>query len=127
MGGVRRRQERWFCASIFDAGAWKNKCLQRAVVALCGGRVRLAAEIVFAELCANDSGSSLCGTFEEALNFLVVETFLREGGLSVVVSDVSGDTLRSRWTLGRQGGKCLGELRWNCNTRHVTTGCDQIW
>ena len=117
-------------------GRWHKKCLQRAVLGLCGESGRGALKARLLRVCSNNRGSGLAGGVLEANNFRSVAKILRCFGKRVRVLDVrcAADfwegLFLGAWTLGSDRGQTLGTLVWSRADQHVfvADGVDvQAW
>ena len=98
--------------------SWRGKCLQKSLIACCGGDRQVRAARVFGTRAANHVGSGLCGSRRQARNFEVVREFLHEEQGHVWVyaaasqrSFLDGE-VQGRWRLGSSVGSCVGCLLW---------------
>jgi len=109
-------------ARVPDCGgclkSWRGKCLQKSLIACCGGDRQVRAARVFGTRAANHVGSGVCGSRRQARNFEVVREFLYEEQGHVWVyaaasqrSFLDGE-VQGRWRLGSSPGACVGCLLW---------------
>ena len=93
---------------------WANKCLQKALVRLCDGKLRRYALEYFRSTCANDSGGGLGECIVERAGFLFVLAFLYVSQLFVWVYDPEACAVGEAWRQQQSASKtCRAPLRRN--------------
>ena len=98
--------------SLLDFGdrlvRWLRKCLQVAVLSLCGCSLRAVVRKRLVSGCSNSYGSGFAAGVPERRNFNCVEQTLRSVGKCVHVVDV--ERVADVWAGGLLGVSCLGAV-----------------